>query len=1052
MGSALCRLAIAVFVAGLLPAVAVSAASVAEAPAERARLHLEPAPPGRLPWVVFDERSGLPQHTIVDMLVDRRGFVWAATQDGAARYNGRAWETVALPRQMGSNYVRAMRPAADGGLWLGSFDGGVAHLEDGAWRIYDTSSGLPSNRVRGLLETNDGHGTSLWIATDRGVARLRDGKVTAFGEASGLPSVDTEGLATTTAANGETGLLVGTANGLARLDGDRFVPVPVPRQLIGYRINDIVESPGLHGAPALWLASYGGGMGVLEGGSWTLLDAAAGLPSNVEVITRSRAADGSPALWIGTEGGLVRFERGRFTLYDDRSGLPIRIIWKVLETSSPGGLQTLWLGTWGGGVVRLSPNMWTAFDAATGVPAGAVTSLLLTRDDAGSEVIWAGTSDGELARFAGDRFVPVPLPESLRHAIIYSLLETRAADGSRVLWVASFGGGIGRLEGGRWSVFDKAVLPNEKVYHLLETADDDGSSVIWVGSERGLGRFARDRWTYYRQSDGLPSELVVRLLETRAADGTPTLWAATSRGIARLRDGRWSVIGKAQGLPGENVGTLAVTHDADGTRWLWAGTYSAGASRIRLDDARARWESFTTQTSPALPSDSVMSISQDHAGRIYLCTTRGLARLSTHRPAAPNPDRFDAELFTTEDGLPSSDCQRSAREVDKDGRIWVGTARGIGMFDPRGEQPDNLPKPLVIDTAQLTDHSRLLRGGETLPYSERNLTFATALLAYGGESRVRYRFQLTGFDPQPSEWATTGIKEYTNLGAGEYTFHAWGRDARGNVSGPASISFTLRPAPWLTVWAFAAYAIVAVLAAYAALRWRLHALAVRTRQLETEVAARTADLVAARDAMQRLATEDALTGVANRRKFDSVLDQEWKRAQRDGHWLTVILLDVDFFKRYNDRYGHALGDECLRAIAQTIANQCVRPGDLVARYGGEEFVIVLPGGDAEGVRAKLRDILTAVSRLQIEHADSTCAAHVTISLGAFTSRPGAHDSARAALKRADELLYEAKQSGRRRAVHADALGTKQPVVAHEEAAAVLHDRAEESGKLHMQNG
>src|SRR5881394_3770575 len=79
------------------------------APARTARLTIDPAPPGRLPWVVFDERSGLPQHTIVDMLVDQRGFVWAATQDGAARYNGHAWETVAMPRSMRSNYPRVMR-------------------------------------------------------------------------------------------------------------------------------------------------------------------------------------------------------------------------------------------------------------------------------------------------------------------------------------------------------------------------------------------------------------------------------------------------------------------------------------------------------------------------------------------------------------------------------------------------------------------------------------------------------------------------------------------------------------------------------------------------------------------------------------------------------------------------------------------------------------------------------------------------------------------------------------------------------------------------------
>ena len=207
------------------------------------------------------------------------------------------------------------------------------------------------------------------------------------------------------------------------------------------------------------------------------------------MFTKSRTDDSSPALWIGTKGGLLRFKHGRFTLYDERSGLPIRIIWKVLETTSPGGLKTLWLGTWGGSVVRLSPNNWRAFDATTGMPSGAVTSVLLTLDDSGAEVIWAGTSDGGLARLSSDRFVPVPLPEALSHSIVFSLLETRPQDGTLSLWVSSFGGGIGRLENGQWTVMDRATLPNQRVYQLIKTKPDNSSSVVRAGTDGGLGRF-----------------------------------------------------------------------------------------------------------------------------------------------------------------------------------------------------------------------------------------------------------------------------------------------------------------------------------------------------------------------------------------------------------------------------------------------------------------------------------------------------------------------------------------------------------------------------------
>jgi diguanylate cyclase (GGDEF)-like protein len=1001
--------------------------AAAIAPAELGTLDIQPAPPGRLPWVVFDERSGLPQHTVVDLLADARGFVWAATQDGPARYNGHAWETVPLPARMRSNYARVMRNAHDGGLWIGSFDGGLAHLRDGAWQTWTTDEGLPSNRIRGLLEVNGASGAILWVATDAGVAKLEGDRFTTYGLGAGLPSLDTEALFEATGDDGVRSLHVGTSRGLARLVGDRFELVPVPKELLGHRIDDAVESPGLHGGPALWIASYGAGMAVREGGRWTLLDTRSGLPSNVEVFTRSDDADGKPALWIGTEGGLLRFEGGRFTLFDERSGLPIRIVWKVLETRSPGGLKTLWLGTWGGGVVRLAPNAWKAFDATTGMPPGAVTSMLLSKDDAGRDVVWAGTSDGELARAVDGRFERVELPEALRHAILFSLMETRAKDGARTLWVASFGGGIGKLEGGRWTVLDPAQLPNPRVYHLARTDGPDGGDVLWVATDDGLGRFEHGTWRTYRVADGLPSDVVTQVLEIRDANGAATMWAGTSRGIARLEGDRWVALAGRQAFT-HIVFSLQVIDGPEGTRWLWAGTSSRGASRLRLEDPDATWETFSTDSAPALPSDSVLSVAADRIGRIYLCTTRGVARLAPRTPTATDPARFSAELFTIEDGLPSGDCQQGARLVDEDGRVWMGTARGLAMFDPRLEQVDDAPRRLLIDRAELADGTLALEGGERLDYDQHNLRFTFALLAYDGESRVRYRYQLVGFDPAPSAWQAVNAKEYTNLGAGDYRFLLWGRDARGHVSGPVSLSFSVATAPWRTALAYAGYVLLALLAAYAAMQWRVRALAARTRELETEVAARTRDLVAARDELARLATEDALTGIANRRRFDEVLAREWRHAQRDGTQITLALLDVDFFKRYNDTYGHAAGDACLRAVAQAVAAQCVRPADLVARYGGEEFALVLPEIDGDGARRLLRSVMAAVDRLGLAHDDSAAAKYVTASLGAATFRPLTHDEAGAAMRQVDALLYEAKEGGRHRAVHADLDGARNVVL------------------------
>src|SRR5262249_24770384 len=312
-----------------------------------------------------------------------------------------------------------------------------------------------------------------------------------------------------------------------------------------------------------------------------------------------------------------------------------------------------------------------------------------------------------------------------------------------------------------------------------------------------------------------------------------------------------------------------------------------------------------------------------------------------------------------------------------------------------------------------------------------SLKFRYALLAWGGEPRIRYRSQLTGFDPEPSEWTASAVREYTNLGAGAYTFRVWGRDARGNVSGPVELPFGIRPAPWFTLWAVVSYALLGVATAYGGVQWRVRTLSSRARGLEAMGAERTRERARSRAWLAQLAVEDPSTGVANRRRFDAMLEQEWNRAQRGGHWLTLVLLDVDFFKRFNDRYGHARGDACLRAVAQAVAACCRRPTDVVARYGGEEFALVLPETDPGGVRALLRAVLAAVGARRIEHAGSGCARHVTISLGAASTKPAADANRLSLVERADRLLYLAKDGGRHQAALDDGSGKVERVLPDE---------------------
>ncbi|WOB09860.1 sensor domain-containing diguanylate cyclase [Piscinibacter gummiphilus] len=168
--------------------------------------------------------------------------------------------------------------------------------------------------------------------------------------------------------------------------------------------------------------------------------------------------------------------------------------------------------------------------------------------------------------------------------------------------------------------------------------------------------------------------------------------------------------------------------------------------------------------------------------------------------------------------------------------------------------------------------------------------------------------------------------------------------------------------------------------------------------------------------LEALSFLDSLTGVANRRKFDAVLAIEWEEARRNTQPLSLIMFDVDFFKRYNDHHGHMEGDECLRRIAQALSTAANRPRDFLARYGGEEFVLVLPASDEAAAAAVAERCRQAIFKAQIPHGNSPLGQLVTVSMGVGTVIPAAGQESPPFVDLVDRRLYRAKQGGRNRIV------------------------------------
>jgi diguanylate cyclase (GGDEF)-like protein len=189
--------------------------------------------------------------------------------------------------------------------------------------------------------------------------------------------------------------------------------------------------------------------------------------------------------------------------------------------------------------------------------------------------------------------------------------------------------------------------------------------------------------------------------------------------------------------------------------------------------------------------------------------------------------------------------------------------------------------------------------------------------------------------------------------------------------------------------------------------------------LEQQVQERTIALQEANQELERLATLDGLTQVSNRRRFDLYLTQEWQRLARDQQILSLILCDVDYFKRYNDCYGHQAGDYCLQIVARAMKGVIKRPADLLARYGGEEFAVILPQTNRWGAMQVAETLRQAILDAEIPHADSNVSDYVTLSVGVATVLPSQLNSIEELIADADRALYQAKQMGRDRICFAE---------------------------------
>lgn len=330
----------------------------------------------------------------------------------------------------------------------------------------------------------------------------------------------------------------------------------------------------------------------------------------------------------------------------------------------------------------------------------------------------------------------------------------------------------------------------------------------------------------------------------------------------------------------------------------------------------------------------------------------------------------------------------------------------------------------------------------TLPYKDNSVVFTFSTSFYEGLSKIEYCTQLTGAEGNWGDWTGKNQKEYTYLPAGEFVFKVKARNIFGTVGMEDHYAFKILPPWYQTILAYILYMVGTFGIFYLAVKWNSRRLVEAKKRLEDIVKQRTVELrrkneeletayqqleisntslneansqlEVANQELERLATHDALTGISNQRRFYDFYEREWKTALRYNRDISIILVDIDYFKNYNDTYGHLEGDLCLKKVARAISRCINRPGDIVARYGGEEFIIFLYDTNIEGALNIGEKVRESVEQLSIPHTGSKVSDYITISVGVSSTRPDQVENSSTLIKSADQALYKSKDNGRNR--------------------------------------
>jgi len=1013
-------------------------------------------------------KHGLSQSNVLCILQDSQGYMWFGTQNGLNMFNGYEIKVYANIEgnndTLSSNVVHALCEDSDGNLWVGTEGGGLnlfnRNTETFKKFSPEENPGIVSHQFIRTIYEDQNH--LLWIGTYGGGIDTFDrksGRVTHYShEKNNKESLSCD-LINIIYGDSKGNIWIGTErNGLNKYDrkNDVFIRYPFhpigkknvrhSKYLSGDTVNTIYEDRN----GRIWIGTWGGGLNLLHPKTDEFvyfLNDKNDFNKPEEIVVRGISEDKDSNLWIGFwNQGLIKIhhESGkieRFTHNPNRAdSLGSDIIWTLYTDRS----DLLWIGTWGDGLNKYVREDNRFFHVKhepkerNSLNNNKVNCLY--EDSQGT--FWIGTLGGGLNLFSKKTgiytfYMNDPKnPESIPNNFVRAIYETKRGE----LWIGT-DGGLSRFDRETETFFtykkrtdDNNSLRDNRVYALYE----DEHEMLWIGYwHMGVSLFDPVYKTFYhydRQKNALSSNNVWTIYE----DSQKEMWCGTTNGLNKLLRSRNFFVQYKHGTHTGRISNNGISDIfEDSQKRLWIGTLGGGLNLYsRLTDSFISYKK-----ADGLPDNNIKGIQEDSKGFLWISTNFGISRFD------PVNNKF--QNFTTNDGLQDNEFSIGADTKSESGELFFGGINGFNYFNPDNIEMNKYLPPVVLTS--------LKRRGENIienqsldnlkqinfSWKENSFEFEYAALNFIQTEKNKYAYRLEGFETDWNFMNNKRFGRYTNLPDGKFTLRiiASNNDGVWNKSG-YRLEINIIPPFWRLLWFRIAIVVFLLLVLYAIyivktisikkrnklleslVKKRSKSLAEKNQELEEEIVERKKMEESLRQAnieieknniklqmtmekLQVMSRTDPLTKLPNRRHMIERIKEEINQYKTNQRPFSIAMTDIDFFKKFNDTYGHDCGDYVLIQVSEII-KKIIRKEDFAARWGGEEFLLLLCGTNSIQAKNLTERVRTKIESTRFVFDGRSMHVTMTFGLANFDENLGLDGS----IQNADKALYFGKNQSR----------------------------------------